>query len=481
MCANKKERPLTTDTKLDDILNFTEQGKLVDFIKSYAQKDAAFNNALLKAFSPNRPSNNKQLEPQEDYEKLIQSAFVGQPSRRSGRYGYYNDYDDIGFDAEAVSEELDALLEKARYYIKYQNIEEAILIAQKMIETIPDEWDQNFDYEGDVQVVYDEAIDLLESLLEQDLLSDEQKESLFDWYEQEIKDKKHADVGLNTSLDSLGDYFLTGVRNGFERTLHIIDRQIKASSDYTQEALIEKKIHLLYEFNHSEEADKTIVEFLHLPGVRKIRLQQMLEKNEYLPAVNLINKGIEIAEKKKHSGIINSWKEDLLEVYKLLGNKEKELEFTKELFVKSNDSRKYYKLLKSITPKADWKNMLEWILKSLGDGSYYGTNNLKADILIEHKMWDDLWNLCQKGNISDIEKHEKLLRPKFDDEIFKIYVAYAERQAEVTDKDAYKRVADTLIRMKTFARGKEIVKQLVANYRQKYKRRPYMMKELDRV
>ena len=33
-----------------------------------------------------------------------------------------------------------------------------------MIETIPDEWDQNFDYEGDVQIDYDEAIDILENL-----------------------------------------------------------------------------------------------------------------------------------------------------------------------------------------------------------------------------------------------------------------------------------------------------------------------------
>ena len=83
--------------------------------------------------------------------------------------------------------------------------------------------------------------------------------------------------------------------------------------------------------------------------------------------------------------------------------------------------------------------------------------------------------------ILDIEKHEKLLRPKFNEEIFKIYLAYVERQATITDKDAYKRVADTLIRMKTFPGGREIVKQLVSKYRHQYKRRPYMMKELNRV
>lgn len=472
---------MTNKTKLDDLLKFTEEDKLINFVKKYAQKDAAFNNALLEAFSPRRKSENKQEPPREDYVKLIKNAFVTHSNRSSGRYGYYNDYDDFGFDALEVSEHLDTLLEKARYYIKYQNIEEAILIAQKLIETIPDEWDQNFDYEGDVQVSYDEAIDLLESLLKDELLSDEQKESLFGWYEQEIKDDKHEYVGLNTSLDTLKDYFLSGVKNGFERTLQIIDQQIKAASDYTQEGLIEEKIHILYEFNHCEEADKMITDFLYIPRIRKIRLQQMLEKKEYQTAIDLINDGIEIATNKNHSGKINSWKEELLAIYKLLGNNEKELELTKELFVKSNDSRKYYKLLKKITPKTDWQNMLEWILKSLGDGSYYGANNLKADILIEHKMWDDLWSLCQKGSISGIEKHEKLLRPKFNEEIFKIYLAYVERQATITDKDAYKRVADTLMRMKTFPGGREIVKQLVSKYRHQYKRRPYMMKELDRV
>ena len=474
-------KTITNKTKLDDILDFTEKDKLVDFIKHYAQNDAAFNKAVLEKFSPNRQSQKKQEQPSEDYEGLIQSAFVSQSSRRSGRYGYYDDYDDYGFDADQVREQLEALLEKARYYIKYQNIDEAILIAQKMIETIPDEWDQNFDYEGDVQEMYDEAIDLLESLLEQKLLSDEQKESLFDWYEQEIMDKKHNDVGCNTSLDSLGDYFLTGVENAFERSLQIINQQIKTSSDYSQEDLLEKKIHILYEFNKTEEADKTIIEFIHLPQVRKIRLQQMLEKKEYLLAINLINNGIEDAEKKNHWGTVISWKEELLTVYQLLGDKGKELELTKELFTISNDSRKYYKMLKSITNKADWNSMLEWILKSMDNGSYYGINDIKAEILIEHKMWDELWSLCQKGTISDIERHEKYLRPKQDEGIFEIYRVYVEKQAEITDKGAYQRVADTLIRMKAFAGGKEIVKQLVIKYRQEYKRRPYMMKELERV
>lgn len=240
---------MSTKTKLDDILNFTDKDKLVDFIKRYAQKDTVFSNALLETFSPNRQSDKKKEQSRKDYAKLIQNAFVTHSSRSRGSYDYYNDYDYIGFDAIEVSEQLDVLLEKARYYMKYQNIDEAILIAQKMIETIPDEWDQNFDYEGDVQVTYDNAIDLLEGLLIEEVLSDQQKESLFNWYEKEIIDKKHEYVGLNTSLDVLEDYFLTGTENGLERTPQIIDQQIATSSSYKKESLVEKKIQLLHEYN----------------------------------------------------------------------------------------------------------------------------------------------------------------------------------------------------------------------------------------
>ena len=63
------------------------------------------------------------------------------------------------------------------------DVEEAIRISQCLIDTIPDYWDENFDYDGDVQVVYDSAIDLLEELLK-DGLSDEQHEWIFSWYEQ---------------------------------------------------------------------------------------------------------------------------------------------------------------------------------------------------------------------------------------------------------------------------------------------------------
>ena len=70
---------------------------------------------------------------------------------------------------------------------------------------------------------------------------------------------------------------------------------------------------------------------------------------------------------------------------------------------------------------------------------------------------------------------------EYEKEILADYIHYVQQQATITDKEAYRSVADTLIRMKSFNGGMAIVKQLMNEYRQTYKRRPYMMKELDRV
>ena len=118
---------------------------------------------------------------------------------------------------------------------------------------------------------------------------------------------------------------------------------------------------------------------------------------------------------------------------------------------------------------------------NLDDRRYMGYSDLKPDIYVEHEMWGDLWRLCRERGIETIKKYEKYLRPHYGKEVFNIYHLYVQQQATITDKEAYKRVADMLIRMKSFEDSSAIVKQLVTQYRQTYKRRPYMMEQLNRV
>ena len=112
------------------------------------------------------------------------------------------------------------------------------------------------------------------------------------------------------------------------------------------------------------------------------------------------------------------------------------------------------------------------------DSGFFGFNDLKADIFIEHKMWDRLLALCQKSGAEKLEKFEKYLKPLYAKEIFDAYQKYVEKQALITDQNAYDNVGRVLKKMKGFEGGSMIVMMLVEKYREVYKRRKNMMKVL---
>lgn len=207
----------------------------------------------------------------------------------------------------------------------------------------------------------------------------------------------------------------------------------------------------------------------------------MLAENRYDQAIELLQEGIVIARKKKETGIESEWLQQLLFVYKQLNNSKKVLEITKKLFVQGTEQRTCYKSLKKITPKAEWHEMLSWILQNLSEKGFYSSIELKADIFIEHQMWDDLWQLCLRRGIEFLRQYENHLLPRYEKEILSVYLKYVQQQASITDKKAYIIVANMLNRMKSFDGGPALVGQLVNQYRHIYKRRIYMMKELDSV
>lgn len=468
---------------LNDVLAHTDKEKLSQFIKEYAAENEDFRSVFMNRFSPKtKPMSvfeRKKLD--NDYLKCIQQAFTGTGVKRYSQYGYRDAFEDIGFDAEVVSEKLMTILEKARFYIRHDNKDEAIQIVRQLIDTIPDYWEADFDYDGEVQDVYYETIELLEEILRDGQLSDALMSTIFNWYEKAIAEKKHAYIGMNASLDDLEHYFARDGAAGLDRVLRIIDNRIVHADEYEVERAVLDKIGLLLEHGRTEEVEKTIETYLILPEVRSFKITGLIEDRRYGDAIKLLEEGIVIAQKKQAVGQVNIWRKELLSVYTLLNNREKMVEITKVLLVDGVEQRACYQSLKKLTPKNEWAEMLVWILRRLTVCGAYNAIELRADIFVEHAMWEELWQLCSKEGITMVRKYEKKLLPNYEKAVFALYLQYVQQQATITDKEAYKRVADMLIKMTSFEGGAAIVKQLVNAYRQQYKRRLYMMKELDRV
>ncbi|MCC7525788.1 MAG: hypothetical protein IT250_13250 [Chitinophagaceae bacterium] len=457
-----------------EIIKHTDIKDLHQFITDYANKNIAFRQAFNAKFNPSGISTGSK----KIYTDMVSAAFKNNPFTVRGRYHNWSDY---GFDAEGVREDLQLLIDKVEWFIQSENFDEAIRVCQAMIETIPDEWEDQFDREGDVQVMYDGAINQLQEMLEQDALTRIQKEKLFDWYSAEFRNKKHEYVGLNTSLSSLENYF-TDTPEMIDKTLSNIDGKINnAASDYEKENAILSKIAVLQKTNQQDKAAAVIDRYIDLKGIRELRLESLMEKKKYGEAVALIEKGIQIAIANSHPGSVRDWQEKLFNIYISQNNTEPALALAEELFYNSNrDKRKYYDYIKKQTQGNAWPRTVERLLSKMDD-SHWGFNTFKADILIEHKMWDRLLAVCLKAGAQSLEHYEKYLKPVYPKELFAAFHKYVEQQATFTDKSAYINVARVLKKMKHYKGGKEVVASLLNKYREIYKRRRKMMEELEGV
>ena len=116
---------------------------------------------------------------------------------------------DFGFNAYAVGQALNPLLEKIDFYLQNNNIDEAILICRALIETIPDEWknlanmEERINHGGSDYRKEDAAMSKIQ-LLQKAGLDDEAESAITEYIrfkgvrklrmERLVKEKQYADA-----------------------------------------------------------------------------------------------------------------------------------------------------------------------------------------------------------------------------------------------------------------------------------------------
>lgn len=461
---------------LEEMLLRTDKSSLIQWLVDYTKDNPDFEQLLQNRFNPK----NIKVESAKDYPAIIRAAFSNNPYKSRSRYSSWDEY---GFEAEGVRADLENVLEEAEYFLRNKNTKVSVEICKNIIEIVPEEWDEQFDYDGDVQVIYDEAIDKLEMMLKDALLPENEKSELFEWYKNEGGNtNKHKYVGLNTSLDALQRYFMSS-EEMIVQNLKSLDEKIKNVSErYNKERYVIEKIEILEEVGNFDEMQQTIDEYLKFPGVRRMRLESLIRERKYDLAMELIQGGIAVAEMEGHSGTVLDWKDELLRIAQYQNDKTEVLRLAEDLLYKGREYRKYYDILKAETPTENWDSTLTRLISNIKSGAgLWGFNRFLADVLVEHQKWSELFDQCKKGGVEYLEQYEKYLRPAFDQEIYEIYLSFIEEQATITNQKAYEYVAHYLKRLKTFSGGNKKAAELIAQYRVVYKRRRNMMKELERV
>jgi uncharacterized Zn finger protein len=459
--------PSPQQDQFNEILKQTGNKTLMSFLSQYANEHPDFHQALTSNLHPK-----EKKVPQTDYAKEIQKCF---------KYAY-NNYDSQN-GVQFIAHKLDAYIDKAKSLIKLNCQEEAVTILLHIIKKIGEDYEDYEDYDGDLGCVCQEASRIIAEMMETDL-PDNLLKVLTDEISQLIKNSNYDNYDL-ADLNQL--LFLVSLKtSNFDNGIRILDEALKNEPDsFRSASLVMSKIELLKNAGLKEEIEATISRYLYLPGIRRVRLGELLSEKQYEKALALINEGISLAEKKEHPGTVSDWKDEKLSVYKLTGNKEKVIDLAEDLFVNGRESIKYYHVLKNVIPSEKWTAYLDGFLLKHEKQKKWGLGHVLAKIYIEEEYWDKLMTYVEKniqlGQYSSLREYEPYLKSRHPERMLAFYhsqiIDYA---AKNMGRDHYKYVAGVLKTMEKYPGGNETVNSLLIQFKSAYSKRRAMMEELGK-
>ena len=193
--------------------------------------------------------------------------------------------------------------------------------------------------------------------------------------------------------------------------------------------------------------------------MREWLARQFVQREEWQKAIVIYEDLIE--SDLGYPGSVTGYREELLRLYRKTGNAEKTLETLWDLVCKSNNHN-YYNELKSQYTVEDWIQEREKVFPCFNN---YG----QAQLLCEEKLYDRLWELLRNTDLHTVLGYEDVLLPKYAADILQKYSDYLNHAAvQASGRKAIKG-------------GKELSKQIVSDWRIRYKNRSAMMDELKEL
>lgn len=479
----KEEKPVQPDADIQRLLSFVKPQELSRYISEYASTNPEFKAGLLNHFIAKESSSTSKGK---DYGTEILKAFNGSGgSKRSRYYNRYNDYDYIR-DWETIFNQMDIFLKKADFLLTLGDIDNVTVIALQILRSLGENYDDELLYDEDLDVpsYCERAGDLLMKVVGHSKTTQKQKEDIV----QELR--KIAEISVYRDYDLYDvDELMMQINLSIqptEKALELIDGLLKTRKDaYDLYQLVFRKVNLLLELHEEQKANDTIRQYLYLPEVRNMEVKKLIAGSRYDEAIRLLDEGIEIAEKEMHPGIVNEWLEMKLEVYERAHRTSEAIDMCRQLFVTGSDKLVYYNKLKALIPKEQWKDFLYTMMKETNFGNYFFFNeSVEADIYVKEKDYERLFTFLSSVRCNQLEalmSYAHFLKDTHSEQLIAIYTSllndYAERNM---GREHYEFVARALSCVGKLKGGQDAVKNIVAEFRIKYKRRPAMMEVLDK-
>lgn len=336
------------------------------------------------------------------------------------------------------------------------------------------------DSEGGTGMLGNDIYQLWAEIIETAAPDDKRK--MFEWF------TSHTD---ETVIDYLEEYIEQIITDAFNEKefeqdkldffKDMIDRSEKSNSDwnrkYTAEKWAVRYLDMLMKINSSDEqTENAFREYRKYPDVRKMYVESCIQKKEYNKAIELLDEGI--SEDKEYRGLVSDYSRKKRDIYLLAGNKAAYIEQLWTLVLKTDvGDMEFYRELKGQYSDTEWSEQREKIFGMLP--KY--TN--KAEYYKEEKLYDRLLECVLKSNgLYMLEQYETVLKKNYPEQLLNKYKTELYKMSVISgNRKHYSNMVAIMRRMKKISGGTKIVGQITEEWREKYRNRPAMMDELNKL
>ncbi len=473
----KKTKSSKRKSHVDEIFEKVEPAELLKFFKKNLHHHKRLKQNLLTEFMDVLSGGGK-----DKYARLVDTVIKNTAIARGGYYDFKS--------ARQLSNAIDRILEQAIIAVSKKNYIDAFEISSNVIIKIPPLFQYIDDSNGYLQSSCYYSLEVLELLFEAEHIAPALRDRIFYFV---LERFENDDSGFDLVEDMLTNLL---EREWEHSKLIEIEKVVQRVFDnlegeyiqYAQERYLKILIHLAERTGNNAKKESLINAHLYFPDIAMLRLEELIQKEDFEKAKQLINDAINIAKEKNHSGTESKWKDQLIRVAQVEQDVTTERQLLVEAFFEEYNAMEYYDMLKKTYSEKDWPQTREQLINEISLPKYNKRNsnkqNLLAQIFTKEKFWDRLLALLQQEDTSIhlVIKFGPYLHKNYPAEILELYKPMMIQSAKHTrGRSHYRQLAHDLRSLLKIKGGREVVKELLAIFRTNYANRPAMMDELEAV
>ena len=381
---SKSKKSAKPKKQVDEIFKNAKPEKLVNFFKKNLRYHKDLKQKLISEFIHLLDAGDK-----DRYNKVVDNLV----KNALGRHGYVEYRESI-----KLANALNKFLMQAEVAIHKKNFLDALDICAAVLLKIPNLLLNVDDSSGSIQDSWQYALSIIKSMLDSPVTPPIFKDQIFDFmldaFQKDKTDFSFKDNLLVNLLEKkLDDSKLKRIQKVIQETFNNLEGDY---IEHSQQFYIRLLIDIAQQIGNIEEPESLISQYLHLPEIRKIKLDKLLGKEDYQSAKILVADGIKLATEKGHPGTVNKWTNQFIAISRLEKDIEEERRLLREAFYENRHNMEYLLQLKDTFEPKEWIEEREQIITQiLGKDKILNYNNKHtiAQIYVNEKLWDRLLDL----------------------------------------------------------------------------------------